>query len=1043
MNGYEFVEKILGQTNYDVGPLLKLVNGIETEWLEFKAATKPKDEKFYKNENKWDYRLDVSKALFAMANSIGGAVLIGVGENSSKAVEPVNLKNSGFKGDKDKFILELGDHILHPRDGWRTGTEGTWECTETHDLFRPVWGLFNEQLVIIILVKPRKKEDKWLQFECKDNENLSSVVLTRRSGDRGQNNKILDNDLLRWWKNREVDQLGLDQRYQSFLEEWKILGKHSDVVVEETINSYLESFQLQYKKDNLNISFISLNAKKRNDINVVKSNQAIQSKDVLELLENNKHIVLLGDPGSGKSTCLYHKAVSKAKEWRPGEPWILFISLYEYTESGIRALLLKKLPGLYWIDIEARINSGEIILMFDALNECPTAYYDDCYQEIRGLLRDYSSARVVISSRLSHPIDISPAFEIFEICPMYYEQQQMFLKAYLGNAEKSAVLLDQLYRQPSAKLIASSPVLLKMVADIGCDGKDLPAGLAKLYHRFLEIWCEREAEKNRLNGSSPLWSFNRIREALALLSFRMRAKGKVSCSVSFARDTLEPVMGNDVARFLDRIAQGLLLIVDDQDEFLHFSHETIQEYLAAEYLVNHQDALTKDLLEDKSGKKTNNWAMPLVFAFELIHNPSKEFLQSAWIVEPMLVAAAIRDSKRLASLDISVHTDLWLRGVLRVMRGEDATAETRELSYVSHLPPKYPLPNVLVASLQGTPFWYSGQTHKEGVVRLKRVQNLIFDRSSMWVELLPHLSSGKLIKKKDISPAQQVLIGEIKGKDANTALENATVAELCTLLRYKKIPKSYFISHWEEALQKSDDTQVHLDLIALLRTNAKLGKQEQVKLSDFNNEQKAHLYKMGKNWKLSLRLLNILVRERILTVKDIRDEPGRLEDIISNTSSMNAFRFMKNGIIKQEDIPENRLREILSKMEPKFVTELKNKGFLSSQEALISRRNKKYLIAGLVKKESREYIAADITGRKWDVVVLKTFPDRNFGFVKCVSFNEDIIFWLDKIDNPNNKTLVKGDKLQVFIKTQFNNKKEIWGFIVTSGYILEKFSEPA
>ena len=106
MNGYEFVERILGYSNYDVAPLIDLTKGSETEWLEFKAATEPPTDGSKKQkENKWDYRLDVSKALFAMANSVGGAVIIGIGEDKVHpgSVEPISLEHSGFSDDMDKF----------------------------------------------------------------------------------------------------------------------------------------------------------------------------------------------------------------------------------------------------------------------------------------------------------------------------------------------------------------------------------------------------------------------------------------------------------------------------------------------------------------------------------------------------------------------------------------------------------------------------------------------------------------------------------------------------------------------------------------------------------------------------------------------------------------------------------------------------------------------------------------------------------------------------------------------------------------------------
>ncbi len=1037
MNGYEFVEKIIGQTNYDVGPLIKLTDGIETEWLEFKAATIPENGQFDIDTNKWDYLWHISKALFAMANSIGGAVIVGIGEDKNHRAESVSLECSGFTGDKDKFMRKFNEQVLHPK-AWKTGTEGTWKCIEPHDLFRPIWGTFNDQPVVIVLVKPRIKEDKWLQLEHNDNKGSHKVILTRSQGDIGRVAIIPDNELTNWWKNRVIERSDLNGRFNSFLSDWKIKGKHSESIITDVVCTYLETFQSKYKNEGLDNIFIPLNAQKLNDNNLNISHSAAENKDILELLDQKTGMILLGDPGSGKSTCLYHKTFSVAKRWQPGMPWLLLVSLYEYTESGLRSLLLKQLPRLYWIDIEAKIANGEITLLLDALNECPTVHYENCYQEINGLLKDYPSARIIISSRLTH----TPNFKLptYDVCPMGYNQQLLFLNSYLDNAEKSKEVLERLYHQHKAELIASSPVLLKMVADVSSDGRDFPTGLAKLYHRSLEVWHQRESEKNIQNGSPPLWSFNLVREALALLSFRMRAEGKISCNINFARDTLVQVMGDDVARFLKRIAQGLLLKVDDKDEYLHFSHETIQEYLAAEYLSDHQDALTGNLLQDSSGKRINSWSMPLVFAFELINNPSKEFLKSAWFAEPLLVAAALRDSRQLNSLPIHEHRDLWLRGVLRAMRNEDSTQETLELSYISHFPPKYPLPNGLISALRGTPFWYSCQTHEEGLERLKRLQDLIFDRSSIWIELIPYISTGQLLWKTNISPAQQVLIDDMEKKDINTALKNATVAELCILLRFKKITTAYFISNWEKALRQSDSNQLPLDLIALLRTNAKLGK-NYIKLSQFNNEQKKHLYKIGKNWKLSIRLLNILVRESILTVKDIRDEPGRLEDIISHTSPMNAFRLIKNGIIKQKDIPKERLNELLGGMNRKFITELNDKGLLTNQEVKTSRREKRYSVKDLINEESRKQIDTEIRAQQWEVTVMKTFQDRNFGFVKHPRFTDNAIFWLEDIDNPDFKTITEGDTLQVSLKTQFNNKKSEWGFSVISGRILKKFSK--
>ncbi|MGB4497105.1 MAG: NACHT domain-containing protein [Methylococcaceae bacterium] len=713
MNGYEFVEKILGQTNYDVEPLIQMTHGLETEWLEFKAATEPKDGQFQHDENIWDYRWHVSKALFAMANSVGGAVIVGIGENTNTdfPVEPVSLEMSGFNGNKDKFMMNFESQILHPQDGWSTVGDGRLKCLEGHNLFRPIWGTFNEHPVIIILIKPREKTEKWLQLECSKNKSIHNVVLTRSLGDIGRVKKISDGNLVTWWQDREIDRSDFNELYQSFLSTWKANAaqKHPESFVGERIFSYLNKLN---SNDN-DAMFVPLQAKRIEENNVFS--QFAQPRDVINLLAEETRVVLLGDPGSGKSKCLRQKAMSLAKDWEPNKPWALLISLYEYSESGLRSLLLKQLDGLYWVDIEADINSGKIILILDGLNECPSKLYEYCHQEIVALLKDYPLARIVISSRLTHEpsIESKIRYKKFDLCSMNRDQQQRFLSNKYLDENKAQELLNRLYLQPGAEIIASSPVLLEMVANVMEDNVDFPMGIAKIYHRSLELWHQRETEKNKQNGGSPFWSFNRTCEALSVLAFQMRVAGKVSCSVSFARDKIDPILGGESQKFLDRIAQGLLLTIDNKEEFLHFAHETVQEYLAAEYLVTHPEALTKELLQDTSGKRNANWTMPLVFALEMMKNPPKEFLQNAWIIEPLLVAAALQDNHRLNTLPLHIHEDLWLKGVLHAIRGEDTSLETFEIACISRLPPKYPLPHVLTSTLRGKAFWYSAQTHTD------------------------------------------------------------------------------------------------------------------------------------------------------------------------------------------------------------------------------------------------------------------------------------------------------------------------------------------
>lgn len=57
---------------------MELVRNSETEWLELKASFYPESGNFEQGTNADDYRWNVAKAVIALANSIGGVVLLGL-----------------------------------------------------------------------------------------------------------------------------------------------------------------------------------------------------------------------------------------------------------------------------------------------------------------------------------------------------------------------------------------------------------------------------------------------------------------------------------------------------------------------------------------------------------------------------------------------------------------------------------------------------------------------------------------------------------------------------------------------------------------------------------------------------------------------------------------------------------------------------------------------------------------------------------------------------------------------------------------------------
>ena len=1049
MNGFDFVERILGQTNNDVWPLIEAAGGCETEWLEFKAASTPKNESYAKSENKWDYRWDVSKALLGFANHIGGAVILGVKETEipDQPVKPVSLDCSGFKGDRDGFMRDvIHDQLISPKTGWKTGTAGELACEGLRDVVTPRWGHLFGQPVVVMMVRPRLEKGGWLRVSRKSSGKETYIVPCRAMGHLGRTNHFSEEAIAESWGSRAIDSLELDHGYQRFLEQWTSAKKKSDEETNAVIVRYLTSLPNRTEsREELSGSndtcasehqFVPTEAEDYDRTPGDGRSRRAMPQPVQELLTSRPRTVLLGEPGAGKSTNFLISALRLSRDWAAGQPWGLIVELNEFSELGLRATILRKLEPLHWVDIEYRLAKGELILFLDALNECPVRLYVECCQDIAAMLKLYPDARIHITSRVTH----NPSqFQMpsYRVRPMNRPQQEKFLEIYLGSSDRANEVLSHLHQQPGAEHFASNPFLLRIIAEIAHDPREpLPTGMASLYRRFLEKWFVREKDKDALSGSPELWPYNRFVESLASLAYRMRGAGFVSCPIEFARQSIGPVIGTDhLAKFIDQMTHGLLLRKDANDEYLHFSHETIQDYFAAEYLAKHPEVLHETLDQIVSAENASGWFFSLVFAFELIERPTKALIEAAWALEPMLVAVSLRDDAQLLRLPLHPHDDIWLRGALRAIRGEDATAEMRELAYISRLPPKYPLPKTLTNPLQSAAFWYAGKSHANGELRLNRLKKFLLDRNSLWIEAMPYLVNAEADWTVSMSRAQREIAGVGPGTLAGNSknLGDCTVTELCTLLRYKKIRKEEFVKVWQGVLEQGDDSHQESDLLAIIRTAREFKNGAlRINLRELPQQYKSLLDQLGLHWKLSLRLLNFLVREGFVSPDSLRDDPGRIDNIVERLSAMNMYRFLRGRILRREDIPQGRIRSLASSLEPKLAQELVTLKLLLPQDI----GNTRFSLSELEHPDRRKQIDLELATKDWDVTVSKLLQNGQIGFVAHLRLSDNAIVYFERISNPYGRSIRVGDRLRVRLQTQLDKKKNRWGYAVKSGVIL-------
>jgi|GEM_PF-2862778 len=1084
----ELAMRILKHPRGGLDALLELVGGSETEWLELKAATYPKEGNFQKGANEDDYRWDVARAVIALANSIGGVVLLGVNDQGMpiglEASDPTHKRErKGAEAFRREVILEK---VLHPKGGWRTGRQGSLKVVNPSLLEQLVTleeVRCGEKSALAILVDPAPLGYGHVVVEKTTAGSTARVVYARKRGAVGQITELPVEDPavlqardgrhtrqeqeagLAWDKFLTCVQvarpaqelvphiqryLGRIKNQLSWLkgvftpldaEQLEIAGVEPAAAESEVVPGLDEAWLREPSQPNHTVG--------DDAVELLTPDHALRQGLVTDLLDERRRAVLIGEAGSGKSTCFRKLALRAAEQWEPGRAWPLFASLAEYSSDGLAGLLQKR-SGIDWQDLAPQVAAGEVILYLDALNECPDSLYDSCRTEIVSLLREYPDARVFVSARSSNaPEEFRLA--TFEIRSMGRPQQLRFLEAFLDEASRAAELLDRLYRQPGGETIAGSPVLLRIVAEVARETSDIPAGRAALYRRFLETWYRRESMKAALSGGEFPWGREEVIDALAVLAFRARQKGWGTCRIHHARDILVSVLGEDVDRFIDRIAQGLILTRDEEAGTVGFWHETIQEYLCAEYLAARHEDLGPNALAGTAQAKLATWAMPVAFALELIEDPSHALMSAAWQVEPLIVAGAARDAGLLATMQI--EGDAWTRGVLRALRGEDVSAEARAITIGARLPPKYPISPYLVSTLRGSAFWYAAQTHEAGATRLDCLRRLLCGRRFPWIELLPAALAGKEAWGGELGPALRALVGVPPPASLSEVLSTATVSELCALRRRGRISAETFLSSWEHALGETTGPQLEMDLVDILRSERESVREIVRKMLPLYRTQ---LRGIAGEPDLSLRLLNILVREGAISAQDIRREAGRLDAILSRMSMMNAIRLAKSRVVRRADLDEQERTRLVYASSPKEIKMALEAGLLLAEDlppdllkqvaprptggktyARTSAGRPSYLVADLAANDTRRGVDAQLRNKRWNVTVKSVRPESNFGFAGHPDFDRDIFFVLSNISSPGGLTISPGQTLDVRLATRFDRKKEEWGFAVDSGRVVD------
>jgi HEAT repeat protein/Cdc6-like AAA superfamily ATPase len=346
---------------------------------------------------------------------------------------------------------------------------------------------------------------------------------------------------------------------------------------------------------------------------------------IQKALRKSSKLVVLGHPGTGKTTLLKYLAFTFAHDrWPDNTRQVtsehhdraieylipIFVSLPSFAESGkdmisylVELFAEHDFPhaGRF---IEEKLQHGECLLLLDELNK--VVVQKRVSSEIARFVADYSRNHVIVTSRLLDYREPLAHFTAFEIVGVGYDEMKTFVQNWFSERpEQANGLLLALELNPQLRSFASHPFFLPILAVAHERNWQPPVRCSALFEECARILLD-EGSGLETTGRAPRFDGRTKEKALQGIAYHFHnRKERV-----FPRDALlakmtealrqaqeEPQgkqssgqalsaaseMGDENEELLDEILDTCILRPSSKDSY-EFAHLAWQEYFTAKAL---------------------------------------------------------------------------------------------------------------------------------------------------------------------------------------------------------------------------------------------------------------------------------------------------------------------------------------------------------------------------------------------------------------------------------------------------------------------------